>query len=74
LSLHPRITSSNPAEDDGFLKTIKIRSMMSFRGEVKPSVPTGMKKILHRQNSRTFLSPVQWVAGVLSPKLNAAGA
>jgi hypothetical protein len=28
---------SNPAEDDGFLRVIKIYSITSFGGEVKPS-------------------------------------
>jgi hypothetical protein len=37
--LDPRFAGSNPAEDDGFLRVIKIRSMTSFGGEVKPSVP-----------------------------------
>jgi hypothetical protein len=30
---------SNPAEDVGFLRAIKILSMTSSGGEVKPSVP-----------------------------------
>jgi hypothetical protein len=30
---------SNPAEDDGFLRAIKIQNITSFRGEVEPSVP-----------------------------------
>jgi hypothetical protein len=34
-----RFAGSNVAEDDGFLKVIKIRSTTSFGGEVKPSVP-----------------------------------
>jgi hypothetical protein len=38
LPLDPRFAGSNPAEDDGFLRVIKIRSMTSFGGEVKPSV------------------------------------
>jgi hypothetical protein len=59
--LDPRFTGSNSAKDDGFLMAIKIHSMAFFRGEVKPLVPcqkilwhinpTGMKEILHRQNS-----------------------
>jgi hypothetical protein len=40
LPLDPRFAGSNPAEDDGFLTVIKIRSTTSFGGEVKPpSVP-----------------------------------
>jgi hypothetical protein len=38
LPLDPRLTVSNLAEDDGFLRVIKIRSTTSFVGEVKPSV------------------------------------
>jgi hypothetical protein len=30
---------SNPAEEDGFLMAIKIRSTFFFGGEVKPAVP-----------------------------------
>jgi hypothetical protein len=30
---------SNPAENDGYLRVIKIRSTISFGGEVKSSVP-----------------------------------
>jgi hypothetical protein len=30
---------TNPAEGDGFLRTIKARSTTSFGGEVKPSAP-----------------------------------
>jgi hypothetical protein len=39
LPLDPRFAGSNPAEDDGFSRVIKIRSTPSFGGEVKPSVP-----------------------------------
>jgi hypothetical protein len=35
----PRFSGSNPAENDGFLRVIKIRSTTSFGGEVKPLVP-----------------------------------
>jgi hypothetical protein len=37
LLLDPRFAGSNPAEDDGFLRAIKIRSTTSFGGKVKPS-------------------------------------
>jgi hypothetical protein len=37
--LDPRFAGSNPAEDDGFLRVIKVCSMTSFGGEVKPLVP-----------------------------------
>jgi hypothetical protein len=39
LPLGPRFAGSNPAEDDGFLRVIKIRNTTSFGGEVKSSVP-----------------------------------
>jgi hypothetical protein len=38
LPLDPRFAGSNPAEDDGFLRVIKIRGTTSFGGEVKSSV------------------------------------
>jgi hypothetical protein len=34
--LDPRSAGLNPAEDDRFLRAIKIHSMPSFVGEVKP--------------------------------------
>jgi hypothetical protein len=37
--LDPRFAGSIPAEVDGFLRVLKIRSKTSFGGEVKPSVP-----------------------------------
>jgi hypothetical protein len=39
LLLDPIFAGSNPAEDDGFLMAIQIRSRTSFGGEVKPSDP-----------------------------------
>jgi hypothetical protein len=39
LATGPKVASSIPAEVDGFLRVIKIRSTTSFGGEVKPSVP-----------------------------------
>jgi hypothetical protein len=38
LTSHPRLVDPNPAEDDGFIKAIKIQSSTSFGGEAKPSV------------------------------------
>jgi hypothetical protein len=35
LPLDSRFACSNLAEDDGFLRVIKIRSKISFRGEVR---------------------------------------
>jgi hypothetical protein len=37
--LESRFTGSNLADDDGFLRAIKIRSTTYFGGEVKPAVP-----------------------------------
>jgi hypothetical protein len=69
IPLDPRIAGSNPAESDGLLRAIKIRSTLSFGGEVKPSVPC--RKILllikspfiydsdtDRQNSATISCPI----------------
>jgi hypothetical protein len=39
LPLDPRFTGSNPGEEMGFLRVIKISSMTSFEGEVRPLVP-----------------------------------
>jgi hypothetical protein len=39
LPQDPKFMGSNSAEDDGFLRAIKICSTTSFGGEVKPSVP-----------------------------------
>jgi hypothetical protein len=54
LPLDPRFTGSNPAEKDGFLRMIKIRSTTSFGGEVKQSVPcrrfTACKRTLQAWN------------------------
>jgi hypothetical protein len=55
--------SLDPTEEDGFLKTNKIRSTTSFGGEVKPSVPC--RKILrHVKNpyeyeKRYFVEKIQ---------------
>jgi hypothetical protein len=65
--LDPRFAGSNPTEDDGFLRAIKIRSTTSFE-EVKPSVPCMVLRyvkepyiyeryILRRQNSADISSP-----------------
>jgi hypothetical protein len=41
LLFDPRFAGSNPVEDNGFLRVIKIStgSMTSFRGEVRPMAP-----------------------------------
>jgi hypothetical protein len=68
--LDPRLVGSNPAESNGFfLRVIKICSMTSFRGEVKPLVPCCkflryVKDLLryerdtYRQNSVAISHPV----------------
>jgi hypothetical protein len=59
-SLDPRFEGSNPAEDDGFLRVIKITT--SFGGEEKPSVPcrrfTACKRTLRAWN-RCFVGKIQ---------------
>jgi hypothetical protein len=42
LATGPRFAGLNPVEDNGFLRAIKIRSTISFGGEVKPSAPCFM--------------------------------
>jgi hypothetical protein len=37
--MDPRFAGSNPAEDDGFLKAMKIRGTTYFAQEVKPEGP-----------------------------------
>jgi hypothetical protein len=61
LPLHPRLAGSNLAEDDGFLRVIKIRSTTSFGGEVKSSVPCRFTacKITLRAWKRCFVSKIQ---------------
>jgi hypothetical protein len=39
LPFDPSFAGSNPIEDDGFLRVIKIHSMNFFRAEVKLAVP-----------------------------------
>jgi hypothetical protein len=50
LTLNLRFAGSNPAEDDGFLRVIKITSTTSFGGDVKPSSPCG-KILRHAKES-----------------------
>jgi hypothetical protein len=40
LALDPRFAASNPAEEDEFLRTIKIRRTISFGREAKALVPS----------------------------------
>jgi hypothetical protein len=67
--LDPRFTVSNRAEDDGFLRVIKIRSRTSSGGEEMPSVPCriftvckrnleSMKRWFVGKIQRTCLSPM----------------
>jgi hypothetical protein len=37
--LDPRFAGSDPAKDNEFLRVMKIHSMPSFQGEVKPLAP-----------------------------------
>jgi hypothetical protein len=56
LPLDPRFADSNLAEDDGFLRAIKIHSTTSFRKEWKPSVPCPMLQGWKRY----FVGKIQW--------------
>jgi hypothetical protein len=61
LPLDPRFACSNPAEGDGFLRAIKIRSTPSLGEEVKASIPRKepfevWKSYFIRQNSYFFAS------------------
>jgi hypothetical protein len=67
LPLDQRFAGLSSAEDNGFLKAIKIRSATFIGGKVKPAVPCrsiyryvkepySMKEILRRKNSPTFLA------------------
>jgi hypothetical protein len=69
LPSDPRFVGSNQAEDDGYLRVIKIRTMTSFGGDVKPLVPCHnilrhvkepyeCEEILSRQNSAAISSPI----------------
>jgi hypothetical protein len=39
FAIGPEVRGFKPAEEDGFLIAIKIRSTPSFGGKVKPSAP-----------------------------------
>jgi hypothetical protein len=53
LPLYPWFAGSNPVEGDGFIRPIKIRSMISFGREVKPKAP--LRKILrHVKNHSKY--------------------
>jgi hypothetical protein len=58
LALDPRLAGSNPAEDNGFLRVMKISSTTSFGREIKPAVKNSCRyeEILRRQNSLPFLA------------------
>jgi hypothetical protein len=73
LLLDLRFVESDLAEDDGFLREIKICSMTSFREEVKPMVPCrkilrhfkdlySMKEMLVGQIHRHFLPSFSYFA------------
>jgi hypothetical protein len=62
LLLDPKFAGSHPAEDDGFLRSMKIRITTSIRGEVKLSVTC--RKILRRvkepyEYERDFIGKIQ---------------
>jgi hypothetical protein len=69
LVIGPKVRGLKPVESDWFLMAIKIRSMTSFGGEVKPSAPC-RKDLRHikdplrydrdtdRQNSEAIFHPV----------------
>jgi hypothetical protein len=46
MLLDRRFAGSNPDQDDGFLRAIKIRSTLSFGKKEKPSI-TRSKILLH---------------------------
>jgi hypothetical protein len=50
LTLDPRFEGSNPAEDDRYLRAIKIRSTTPYGGEVKILGPC--RKILRYAKER----------------------
>jgi hypothetical protein len=52
--LGARFTGSNPAEGDGVLRAIKIRSTPSFEGEV---ILYGLLKIPSKYEQRDFVQP-----------------
>jgi hypothetical protein len=66
LPLDPGFAGSNPAESNGLLRAIKIRSTTLMEVEVKPSVlckflrhvkdPYSIDETLRRKYSRTFLA------------------
>jgi hypothetical protein len=59
--LDPRFAGSDIAEDDGFLRAIKVCSKPSIGGEIKPSIPClkipDMLKIPSKYEQRYFLGP-----------------
>jgi hypothetical protein len=62
--MNPRFAGSNPAEDDGFLREIKILSMTSFGGQVKTSA-------LCREILRHVKTPAEYEKDALSAKFMA---
>jgi hypothetical protein len=46
LAIGPKVRGFRPGRGDGILRAIKIRSTLSFGGEVKPSAP-GRKILQH---------------------------
>jgi hypothetical protein len=57
--LDPKFAGSNPAEDNGFLRVIKILCTTSFGGEVKSSVPCRRFTACKRNLRACFVSKIQ---------------
>jgi hypothetical protein len=69
MPLESRFAGQYPADNDGFLKSIKIRNTAVFGGEVKPSAscrdilrhvkyPLRYDRDTNRQNSAAFSHPI----------------
>jgi hypothetical protein len=53
LAIGPKVCGLKPARGDGFLRVIKIRSTLSFGGEVKLSAPC-CKILMHVKITSKF--------------------
>jgi hypothetical protein len=64
LQLNPRFAGSNPGDEDGFLRAIKILSKTSFGGDARPSPPC--RRILrhvkdpYTYGKRYFVGKILW--------------
>jgi hypothetical protein len=59
LPVDPSFAGSNPAEYNGFLRSIKIRSMTSTGGKLKPSAPC--RKILRNVKNPYIMKEIFYV-------------